>query len=149
MLVIREEISGRKAEPPSLVVPFEGYNPNALEALCGELDRLAAGENGVDDIRRKERELHYASNVARMNVVSLRDLVDGSDFSRNVLMAPQMCPGDKENQVGVEQASIAVCCSDDQLRLNAAALQQYGNRELKYAFWQVQALRISPVNHVV
>ena len=84
-----------------------------------------------------------------MNVVSLRDLGDGSDFSRNELMAPQMCPGEKKNQVGVGQASIVLCCSDDQLCFNAAAFQQYGNRERKYAFRRVQARRIGAQDRVV
>ena len=51
MLVFREENSGWKAEAPALVVPFEGHNPDALEALSRKLGWLAAGEDGFDDIR--------------------------------------------------------------------------------------------------
>ncbi len=45
------DASGGKPDDTALTVPFEGQS---AEALRGKVDRLAAGENGFNNVGRQE-----------------------------------------------------------------------------------------------
>ena len=69
-------MSGGKAKHTALTVPFEGQCTDALEALGGKVDRLAAGEDAFNNVRRQEGKLETAPDVARVYPVALCDLLD-------------------------------------------------------------------------
>ena len=60
------EASGCKPEDTALAVPFEGQCADALKALGGKVDRLAASENGLNDVGRQEGDLESSAHVARV-----------------------------------------------------------------------------------
>ncbi len=49
-----------------MAIPFEGQCADAPEVAGRQLDRLAAGEDGFDDVRSQESELDIAPDVARV-----------------------------------------------------------------------------------
>ena len=85
---IQTGTSGGNAEAAALATPFEGQCADAPEALGGQLDRLAAGEGGFDDVRSQESELDIAPDVARVDPIAPGNLLDGPDFSSRQLIEP-------------------------------------------------------------
>ena len=53
-----------------MAIPFEGQRADAPEAPGRQLDRLAAGEDGFDDVGSQESELDIAPDVARVDPIA-------------------------------------------------------------------------------
>ncbi len=59
-----------------MAIPFEGQCADAPEAPGRQLDRLAANEEGFDDVRSQESELDIAPDVARVDPIAPGNLLD-------------------------------------------------------------------------
>ena len=117
-----------------MAIPFEGQCADAPEAPGRQLDRLAAGEDGFDDVRSQESELDIAPDVARVDPIVPGNLLDGPDFSSRQLIEPATRLGDQGDQVPIGRRGFALRRADNQLCLDTAAPQSHRNGEVNQPF---------------
>jgi len=78
--------SDLEAEQPALRVPFQRNFANAHETPWRELNRLTAGEDGLDDIGCQKGELDGATDLAGVVSVTASDLPSRSNFSSGLCL---------------------------------------------------------------
>ncbi len=117
-----------------MAIPLEGQCADAPEAPGRQLDRLAAGKDGLDDVRSEESELDIAPDVARVDPIAPGNLLNGPDFSSRQLIEPVPRLGDQGDQVLVGRRDFALRRADNQLCLDTAAPQSNRNGEVNQPF---------------
>ncbi len=117
-----------------MAIPFEGQCADAPEAPGRQLDRLAAGEDGFDDVRSQESELNITPDVARVDPIAPGNLLDGPDFSSRQLIEPAPRLGDQGDQVLIGRRGFALRRADNQLCLDTAAPQSHRNGAVNQPF---------------
>jgi hypothetical protein len=117
-----------------LAIPFEGQCADAPEAPGRQLDRLAAGEDGFNDVRCQESELDIAPDVARVDPIAPGDDLDGPDFSSRQLIEPATRLGDQGDQVLIGRRAFALRRADNERCLDTAAPQSNRNGEVNQPF---------------
>ncbi len=104
-----------------MALPFKGQWTDAHEPPACQLDRLAAGEDGLDDVRRQEGELKSATDVAGVGPVARGDLANRPDLSFHKLAEPEVCPCNEVKHVWVWGCYAAFARAYDQFCLDTAA----------------------------
>ena len=65
-----------------LLLPIMGKEAEALQSFRRQFRWLLAGQNGLDDVGRQERQWQDAADVALVNVLFAGDLPNQPDRSR-------------------------------------------------------------------
>ena len=127
-------LSGFESEQATLAIPVGRQRADSPKSSRCQLNGLTAREDGLDDVRCEESELKAAPDVAGVDAVPSRNLVDGSDRSGGQFLEPAMPSRDKGNQPGIDAGLGFVLPTHHQLRLHTAPLQPDGHRMLENLF---------------
>jgi hypothetical protein len=130
-----------KSEKAALAVPFKGYFANAHEAPGRELNRLSAGEDGLDDIWRQEGELYGTADLAGVVSIAASDLPGRPDFASGQLAEPSMGPDEQNDEVCIWHRGFVLRARDNQLGLNTATLKQNRSRQVNQLLRLCRAVR--------
>ena len=88
---------------------------DTLQARRGELDRLPAIENGLDDVRREEGERQNPTDVRLMYRVSARKVGNRSNVTAAKLVEPSVTLHDGGDERGVRILRRGVLSREDEL----------------------------------
>ena len=117
-----------------MAVPFQRQSADMPKPPGRQFDRLAAGEDGLDDVGGQEGDLQIASDVARIDSLALSYFENGPDFPSSQLVEPSMRLGEQGDQVLIGRRGFALRRADNQLCLDTAAPQRNRNSEVNEPF---------------
>ena len=92
-------MSAREAESVTLNPPVQGQGAEPLESLRGQLDRLAASDDRFDNVGREEGKLQDATYVARVDALTLGDMLNAFDLSSCQRVEPLVSLCDEDNEI--------------------------------------------------
>ena len=117
-----------------MAVPLDGQCANAHETPGCQLDRLTASQDGFDNVGGQEGDLDTAPDIARIDAVAARDLLDGRGFSSRQCIEPEMGPSKQGDEIFVGRRGCALRGIYNHLRLDPATFQLEGDREVDQSF---------------